>query len=68
MTYAPEMLEKGSLQRSREVPVRLVARKCGLADGERDRTSACEDQAAPDAALDEILDADAKPQVLAGLS
>jgi hypothetical protein len=68
MTFAQQMLEKGSLQRSREVLIRQLDRKFGLTGAERERISACEDQAALDAALDEILDADTKAQVLAKLS
>ncbi|TVQ18486.1 MAG: hypothetical protein EA382_17650 [Spirochaetaceae bacterium] len=84
MTYAQELLaegrneglkqgleqglEQGSLQRSREVLIRLVNRKFGLTDAERERIMACEDQSALDAALDEILDAGSKAQVLARLS
>ncbi len=71
MTFAQEMLEKGvekgSLQRSREVLIRLVDRKFGLTDAERERISGCDDQAVLDAALDEILDAETKAQVLAKL-
>ncbi|TVQ18488.1 MAG: hypothetical protein EA382_17660 [Spirochaetaceae bacterium] len=79
MTFAQVMLEKGrnegleqgleqgSLQRSREVLIRLVDRKFGLTDAERERIVACEDQSALDAALDEILDAGSKAQVLARL-
>ena len=48
--------------------IRLVDRKFGLTDIERERISACEDQSALDAALDEILDAETKTQVLARLS
>jgi hypothetical protein len=61
-------VEKGSLQHSREVLIRLVHRKFGLTDAERERISACEDQAALDAALDEFALADTKAQVLAKLS
>jgi predicted transposase YdaD len=80
MTFAQQMLEKGrneglergvekgSLQHSREVLIRLVHRKFGLTDAERERISACEDQAALDAALDEFALADTKAQVLAKLS
>ena len=79
MTYAQELLaegrneglkqglEQGSLQRSREVLIRQLHRKFGLSDSERERIIACEDQSALDAALDEILDAGSKAQVLARL-
>ena len=68
MTFAQEMLEQGSLQHGREILVRQLNRKFGLNDLEREQIMACDDQAAIDAALDEILDADAKAQVLAKLS
>ncbi|TVQ28533.1 MAG: hypothetical protein EA382_01815 [Spirochaetaceae bacterium] len=83
MTYAQELLaegrteglkqgleqgmEKGSLQRSREVLIRLVNRKFGLTDAERERVMVCDDQNALDAALDEFALADTKAQVLARL-
>lgn len=47
---------------------RLIDRKFGLTGTERERIMACEDQAALDAALDEILDAPSKAQVLEKLS
>ncbi|TVQ26614.1 MAG: hypothetical protein EA382_05015 [Spirochaetaceae bacterium] len=43
-------IEPGSLQRSREVLIRLLDRKFGLTDAERERIMACEDQSALDAA------------------
>ena len=75
MTYAQKMLkegveqglERGSLQRSREVLIRLVDRKFGLTEAERERIMVCEDQAALDAALDEFALAESKEQVLAKL-
>ncbi len=49
MTYAEakrkEGLEEGSLKRSREVLIRLVDRKFGLTEAERERIMAYEDQA-----------------------
>jgi hypothetical protein len=59
--------QEGSLQRSRDVLIRLLERKFGLTDRERERISACGDQGALDAALDEILDAETKAQVLTHL-
>ena len=59
-----EGLEEGSLQRSRDVLIRQTDRKFGLTVSERERISACSDQGALDAALDEILDAQSKAQVL----
>ena len=71
MTFAQEMLEKGvekgSLESRRETLARLLDRKFGLTVAERERISSCDDQAALDAALDEILDAETKAQVLAKL-
>jgi len=76
MTFAQEMVEKGrnegleqgleegSLQRSREVLIRQLDRKFGLTAAERERILSCDDSAALDAALDEIITADAKPAVL----
>jgi hypothetical protein len=75
MTYGQELLkqgreeglEQGSLRHSQDVLARLLSRKFGLADAERERIMACEDQNALDAALDEIIDADIKSVVLARL-
>ena len=72
MTFAQEMVEKGrnegleegSLQRSREVLVRQLDSKFGLAAVERDRILSCKDSAALDAALDEFALADDKASVL----
>ena len=79
MTFAQEMLEKGrneglergvekgSLESRRETLARLVDRKFGLTDAERERISSCDDQAVLDAALDEFALAETKAQVLAKL-
>jgi hypothetical protein len=79
MTYAQEMRreglqeglqegrQQGSLQRSREVLARLMDRKFGLTDAERERIMGCEDELAMEAALDTILEAETKEQVLAML-
>ena len=68
MTFAQEMLEKGvekgSLESRRETLTRLVDRKFGLTDTERERILSCDDPAALDAALDEFALADDKPAVL----
>jgi predicted transposase/invertase (TIGR01784 family) len=76
MTYAQEMRreglqegrQQGSLQHSREVLVRQMDRKFGLTDAERKRIMACEEQQAMETALDIILEAETKEQVLAMLS
>ncbi len=83
MTYAQELLaegrteglkqgleqgmEKGSLASRRETLARQLDRKFGLTHTERGRIMVCDDQGALDAALDQILDADTKAQVLARL-
>ncbi len=72
MTYAEELLQEGlekglqegSLQRSREVLARQLDRRFGLTETERELILACEDEGALDAALDAILDADSKGEVL----
>ena len=60
-------MEEGSLQHSREVLIRQLDRKFGLAAAERERILSCEDQTALDAALDEIITADGKASVLSKL-
>ena len=75
MTYAQEMrregrqegLHQGSLQRSREVLARLIDRKFGLIDAERERIMTCEDEQAMETALYTILEAETKEEVLATL-
>ncbi len=72
MTYGQELLkegleqglERGSLQRSREVLVRLAERKFGLSDDERERIMSCEEMHVLDAALDAFAVAQAKAEVL----
>ena len=61
-------VERGALQRSRDVLIRQLDRKFGLTEAESERIMACADQASLDAALDEILDASSKAQVLEKLS
>ncbi len=68
MTFAQEMVEKGSLESRRETLVRQLDRKFGLTDPERDRILSCDDPSALDAALDEIIIADDKASVLNKLS
>ena len=71
MTYAQELhrdgLREGALQQSREVLARLVDRKFGLTDSERERIMGCEEQQTMEAALDIILEAESKEQILAML-
>ena len=67
VTYAEELLEQGSLRRSRDILARLLSRKFGLTDAERQFIMVCEDPNALDAALDEIIEADSKSVVLAKL-
>ncbi len=71
MTYAEELLQeglqKGSLQRSREVLARLLDRRFGLTERERALVMGCDDHDALDAALDEFAIADSKQQVLGKL-
>jgi hypothetical protein len=50
------------------VLVRQLDRKFGLTEAERDRILSCGDSDALDAALDEIITADAKASVLSKLS
>ena len=75
MTYAEELLqeglqeglERGELQDKQYVLTRLMAKRLGLSDSERERIEACEDRDALDAALDEIVVAESKEPVLAKL-
>ncbi|MFW5745697.1 MAG: Rpn family recombination-promoting nuclease/putative transposase [Spirochaetota bacterium] len=71
MTYAEELLqeglEKGALADKRAVLIRLVSRRFSLGDAERRRIESCDDPAALDAALDEVVTADSKDAVLAKL-
>lgn len=67
MTFAQEMVNKGSLESRRETLARQLNRKFGLTDAERERISSCDDQAVLDAALDEFALAETKAQVLAKL-
>ncbi|MFW6261418.1 MAG: hypothetical protein ACOC6J_07525 [Spirochaetota bacterium] len=71
MTYAEELLqeglEKGALADKRAVLIRLVSRRFSLGETERRRIESCDDPAALDAALDEVVTADSKDAVLAKL-
>ena len=79
MTYAEELiqeglkqgrqegLEHGELQDKQHVLARLLAKRFSLSDPERERIESCEDRDALDAALDEIVVAEAKEAVLAKL-
>jgi len=79
MTYAEELLqeglkkgmeqglEKGVLSEKRAVLIRQLSRRFSLSDDERSRIESCGDRDALDAALDEVVVADAKDSVLAKL-
>ena len=72
MTYAEELLqegleqgiEKGVLTDKRAVLIRQLSRRFSLSTSERRRIESCDDRDALDAALDEIVVADAKDSVL----
>ena len=76
MTYAEELLQegvakgirKGELQEKRNVLTRQLSRRFELTDAERDLIATCEDPDALDAALDEIVVATEKSQVLSKLN
>ena len=68
MTYAQELRRDGALNTRRETLVRLLKRRFGLTEAERELILACEDEDALDVALDAILDADSKGQVLGKLA
>jgi predicted transposase/invertase (TIGR01784 family) len=79
MTYAEELLQeglergqlqgelRGELQDKHHVLARLLAKRFGLSDPERERIESCEDRDALDAALDEFAVAKSKEAVLAKL-
>ena len=75
MTYAEELLkegleqglEQGELRDKQQVLARLVTKRFGLSDAERNDIESCGDRDALDAALDEIVAAQAKEAVLAKL-
>ncbi len=67
MTYAEALVEKGELQDKQHVLARLPAKRFGLSDSEREHIESCEDRDALDAALDEVIVAQAKEAVLAKL-
>ena len=64
MTFAEAKIQEGELLGKRATLLRLVSRKFTVTDAERDLILSCDDSAALDAALDEIITADAKPAVL----
>ena len=67
MTYAQELLQTGQLTEKRSVLVRLLDRRFGLTDDEREGILSCDDPDALDAALDDVIVADNKESVLARL-
>ena len=76
MTYAEELLKegmakgirKGELQDKQNVLTRQLSRRFELTDAERNLIATCEDPDALDAALDEIVVATEKSQVLSKLN
>ena len=60
-------LERGVLTEKRAVLIRLLSRRFSLSASERKQIESCEDRDALDAALDEVVVADAKDSVLAKL-
>ena len=62
-----EGLQRGELQDKQRVLIRQLAKRFGLSDSEREHIESCEDRDALDAALDEIVVAQAKEAVLAKL-
>ena len=78
MTFAEAKIQEGLHERppggsrkllgKRATLLRLVSRKFTVTDAERDRILSCDDSAALDAALDEIITADEKAAVLGKLS
>jgi len=64
MTIAEELQREGALRDRQEVLVRLLTKKFGLTDGERSLIERTTDPERLTAALDEILIAGRKEQVL----
>ena len=64
MTFAEAKVREGKLKDKQEIVKRLLHRKFGLSDDEAGRIDRIEDLDALDAALDEIIDATDKGQVL----
>jgi hypothetical protein len=72
MTYAEELMtrgreegrQEGRVTDKQDVLIRLLTRKFGLTDAERQRIRGVEDTAALDAALDELVVAETKEAVL----
>jgi hypothetical protein len=68
MTYAEELMtrgrEEGRVTEKQDVLIRLLTRKFGLTDAERQLIEATDDTAALDAALDELVVAETKEAVL----
>ena len=72
MTYAEELMtggreegrQEGRVIEKQDVLIRLLSRKFGLTDAERQLIQATDDTAALDAALDELVVAERKEAVL----
>ncbi len=68
MTYAEELKtkgrEEGRVADKQDVLIRLLSRKFGLTDAERQRIRGVEDTERLDAALDELVVAETKKAVL----
>ncbi|MGM0675574.1 MAG: hypothetical protein ACQETQ_12845 [Spirochaetota bacterium] len=68
MTYAEELKtkgrEEGRVTEKQDVLIRLLSRKFGLTDAERQRIRGVEDTERLDAALDELVVAETKEAVL----
>ena len=67
MTYAEELRAETRVIEKQDVLIRLLTRKFGLADAERQRIRGVDDTAALDAALDELVVAETKEAVLGKL-
>ena len=68
MTYAEQMRTEGRLQDKQQVLVRQLSRKFALTDADRRRIEETENTELLDAALDEVVTAESKEQVLGKLS
>jgi hypothetical protein len=64
MTMADELMEEGKIEEKQQVLVRLLRKKFGLLEEERVRISAVHDPDILDSALDEIITAERKEEVL----
>ena len=68
MTYAEKMRSEGRVQDKQQVLVRQLSRKFALTDADRRRIEETENTELLDAALDEVVTAESKEQVLGKLS